>query len=134
MIISCLIKYCIALTVETVSLHNLQINQIIFSVWYIFGFYILKIFSPFVQEEQRLRLRWSSLEQDLDEKEQQLQDALNRQQELTDRIHILKSKEMHIKEENERLLRAKVTTVHINGMLHQKYIQGRRTYTVLVIS
>jgi septation ring formation regulator EzrA len=79
--------------------------------------YILKTFSPFVQEEQRLRLRWSTLEQDLIEKEQQLQDALNRQQELTERVHMLRSREMHVKEENERLLRAKVTTGHNTSML-----------------
>jgi septation ring formation regulator EzrA len=79
--------------------------------------YILKTFSPFVQEEQRLRLRWSTLEQDLIEKEQQLQDALNRQQELTERVHMLRSREMHVKEENERFLRAKVTTGHNTSML-----------------
>jgi hypothetical protein len=92
------------------------------------------MFSPFVQEEQRLRLRWRSLEQDLVEKEQQLQDALSRQQELTERVHMLRSKEMHVKEENERLLRAKVTTGHINGMLQQNHIQGRRTLTIGIIS
>ncbi|KDR22840.1 EF-hand calcium-binding domain-containing protein 4A-like [Zootermopsis nevadensis] len=57
--------------------------------------------------EQKLQLRWSALEQDLAEKEQQLQDVLNRQQGLTERVHVLRSKEMCIKEENERLLRAK---------------------------
>jgi hypothetical protein len=57
-----------------------------------------------------------TLEQDLVQKEQQLQDALNRQQELAERVRILRSKEMHIKEENERLVRSKVTFCHINIM------------------
>lgn len=75
------------------------------------------MFSPFFQVEQKLQLRWSALEQDLAEKEQQLQDVLNRQQGLTERVHVLRSKEMCIKEENERLLRAKVTSSHINCAL-----------------
>lgn len=75
------------------------------------------MFSPFFQVEQKLQLRWRALEQDLAEKEQQLQDVLNRQQGLTERVHVLRSKEMCIKEENERLLRAKVTSSHINCAL-----------------
>jgi hypothetical protein len=76
------------------------------------------------QEEQRLRLRCITLEQDLAEKEQQLQDALTRQQQLAERVCMLRSKEMHIKEENERLVRSKVTICRINNMpsaeLYQK--------------
>jgi hypothetical protein len=77
-----------------------------------------------------LRLRWSTLEQDLVEKEQQLQDALNRQQELTERVHMLKSKEMHVKEENERLLRAKVTKLLNTLMAHlqHSYSQSRTSH------
>jgi septation ring formation regulator EzrA len=73
-------------------------------------------FSPSVQEEQRLRLRLSTLEQDLVDKERQLQDAVSRQQELTERINLLRNKEMNVKEENERLLKAKVIANHINGI------------------
>jgi septation ring formation regulator EzrA len=62
-------------------------------------------------------LRLSTLEQDLADKERQLQDAVSRQQELMERVNMLRSKEMHIKEENERLLKAKVTASHINGIL-----------------
>lgn len=58
-------------------------------------------------EEQRLRLRCITLEQDLAEKEQQLQDALTRQLELAERVRMLRSKEIHIKEENECLVRSK---------------------------
>lgn len=57
-----------------------------------------------------------TLEQDLAEKEQQLQDALSRQQQLAERVSMLRSKEMHIKEENEHLIRSKVTIGHINNM------------------
>jgi hypothetical protein len=63
-----------------------------------------------------LRLRCITLEQDLAEKEQQLQDALVRQQELAERVHMLRSREKHIKDENERLVRSKVTTCCINNM------------------
>ena len=73
-------------------------------------------FSPSVQEEQRLRLQLSALEQDLVDKERQLQDAVSRQQELMERVNLLRNKEMHVKEENERLLKAKVTANHINGI------------------
>ncbi|GFG37168.1 hypothetical protein Cfor_00417 [Coptotermes formosanus] len=59
------------------------------------------------QEEQRLRLRLSTMEQDLADKERQLQDALSRQQELMERVHMLRNKEMNVKEENDRLLKAK---------------------------
>lgn len=62
-------------------------------------------------------MRLSTLEQDLADKERQLQDAVSRQQELMERVNMLRSKEMHIKEENERLLKAKVTANHINGIL-----------------
>jgi hypothetical protein len=50
------------------------------------------------------------------DKERQLQDAVSRQQELMERINLLRKKEMHVKEENERLLKAKVTANHINGI------------------
>jgi len=59
------------------------------------------------KEEQRLRLRLSTLEQDLVDKERQLQDAVSRQQELMERVNLLRNKETHVKEENERLLKAK---------------------------
>ena len=62
-------------------------------------------------------MRLSTLEQDLADKERQLQDAVSRQQELMERVNMLRSKEMHIKEENEHLLKAKVTANHINGIL-----------------
>jgi hypothetical protein len=61
-------------------------------------------------------LRLSTLEQDLVDKERQLQDAVSRQQELMERVNLLRNKEMHIKEENERLLKAKVTANLINGI------------------
>jgi septation ring formation regulator EzrA len=61
-----------------------------------------------------LRLRLSTLEQELVEKEQQLQDAVSRQQELMERVNLLRNKEMHVQEENECLLKAKVTANHIN--------------------
>jgi hypothetical protein len=64
-----------------------------------------------------MRLRLSTLEQDLVEKERQLQDAVSRQQELMERVNLLKNKEMHVQEENECLLKAKVTTNHTNGIL-----------------
>jgi hypothetical protein len=73
--------------------------------------------SPSFQEEQRLRLRLSTMEQDLADKERQLQDALSRQQELMERVHMLRNKEMNVKEENDRLLKAKVVANHINGIL-----------------
>jgi len=73
--------------------------------------------SPSVQEEHRLRLKLSAVEQDLVDKERQLQDAVSRQQELTERVNLLRNKEAHVKEENERLLKAKVTANHINGIL-----------------
>jgi septation ring formation regulator EzrA len=73
-------------------------------------------FCPSVQEEQRLRLRLSTLEQDLADKERQLQDAVSRQQELMERVNLLRSKEMNVKEENERLVKAKVTANHNNGI------------------
>jgi hypothetical protein len=69
-----------------------------------------------VQEEQRLRLRCITLEHDLAEKEQQLQDALTRQQQLAESVCILRSKEVRIKEENECLVRSKVTICRINNM------------------
>jgi septation ring formation regulator EzrA len=71
----------------------------------------------FVQEEQRLCLSLSVLEQDLVDMEQQLQDAVKRQQKLMGRVNMLRKKETHVKEENERLLKAKVTANHINGNL-----------------
>lgn len=86
-----------------------------FTVCYVFGLYNLNI-SPSVQEEQRLRLRLSTLEQDLVDKERQLQDAVSRQRELMERVNLLRNKEMDVKEENERLLKAKVTANHINGI------------------
>ena len=49
--------------------------------------------------------------------EQQLQDAVKRQQKLMERDNMLRKKEMHVKEENEHLLKAKVTANHINGNL-----------------
>jgi hypothetical protein len=36
-----------------------------------------------------------------------------------ERVNLLRNKEMHVKEENERLLKAKVTANHINGILCQ---------------
>jgi len=59
------------------------------------------------QEEHRLRLKLSTVEQDLVDKERQLQDAVSRQQELMERVNLLRNKELHAKEENERLLKAK---------------------------
>ena len=59
-------------------------------------------------------MRLSSLEQDLIDKERQLQDAVSRQQDLMERVNMLRSKEMDVKEENERLLKAKVTANGIN--------------------
>jgi septation ring formation regulator EzrA len=59
-------------------------------------------------------LRLSSLEQDLIDKERQLQDAVSRQQELMERVNMLRNKEMDVKEENERLLKAKVSANGIN--------------------
>lgn len=82
-------------------------------LWFVY----FEHFSPPVQEEQRLRLLLSTLEQDLLDKERQLQDAVSRQQELMERVNLLRNKEMHVKEENERLLKAKVTANHINGIL-----------------
>jgi len=73
--------------------------------------------SPSVQEEHRLRLKLSTVEQDLVDKERQLQDAVSRQQELMERVNLLRNKELHAKEENERLLKAKVIANHINGIL-----------------
>jgi chromosome segregation ATPase len=72
--------------------------------------------SPSVQEEHRLQLKLSTVEQDLVDKERQLQDAVSRQQELMERVNLLRTKETHVKEENERLLKAKVTADHINGI------------------
>lgn len=59
-------------------------------------------------------MRLSSLEQDLIDKERQLQDAVSRQQELMERVNMLRNKEMDVKEENERLLKAKVSANGIN--------------------
>jgi predicted nuclease with TOPRIM domain len=57
------------------------------------------------------------LEQDLVDTEEQLQDAVKRQQELMERVNMFRKKETHVKEENERLLKAKATANHINGNL-----------------
>jgi hypothetical protein len=60
-----------------------------------------------------LRLRLGAVEQDLVDKEQQLQDAVSRQQELMERVNLLRNKEMHVQEENECLVKAKVTASHM---------------------
>ena len=57
------------------------------------------------------------MEQNLVDMEQQLQDAVKRQQKFMETVNMLRKKETHVKLENERLLKAKVTANHINGNL-----------------
>ncbi|XP_069682768.1 EF-hand calcium-binding domain-containing protein 4A-like isoform X2 [Periplaneta americana] len=78
------------------------------------------------QERERLRLRRNSLEQELIDKEHQLQDSLTRQQELADRVQTLRSREANIREENERLLRAKEELETQLDSEHREVVQLQR--------
>ena len=97
--------------------HDLQMYWLLRFLLYVMFLACILWSFLFVQEEQRLCLSLSVLEQDLVDMEQQLQDAVKRQQKLMGRVNMLRKKETHVKEENERLLKAKVTANHINGNL-----------------